>query len=321
MSRPASKAVGCYAGAQIALHRRHLLGHGWRRGRVPAQNQLWRPPSPTPTNSLPRSGARVLYPIAPWRPHPHPGASRSPKPQPSNPRSRGQGQPPAVGLGGEARCWRRLPCALRLSERGSPRRGSLARTAPQRRPVAHGPWGLGADDVGRAPRERAPGRGGAALGREMRDGAQARYQGGQRLAERGLLALLQPGLTRAARHEDRGGPRRDALGAAQLPPVGRALARQARAGASRAGGVVSAALRWGARAAAAPAPGALTRAAPCGWSRRNGARPGRGARGGACWSPASVRAPAAWPSFSRRPRAPGTKVSPRHPPRRSGWLG
>jgi len=154
MSRPASKAVGCYAGAQIALHRRHLLGHGWRRGRVPAQNQLWRPPSPAPTNSLPRSGARVLYPIAPWRPHPHPGASRSPKPQPSNPRSRGQGQPPAVGLEGETRCWRRLPCALRLSERGSPRRGSLARTAPQRRP---GPGDAGRR-AGAVPRGATAGR-------------------------------------------------------------------------------------------------------------------------------------------------------------------
>ena len=44
------------------------------------------------------------------------------------------------------------------------------------------------------------GHGGEALGRAMLDGAQALYKVGQRLAARGMMALLQPGLPRASLH-------------------------------------------------------------------------------------------------------------------------
>jgi Domain of unknown function (DUF4277) len=47
------------------------------------------------------------------------------------------------------------------------------------------------------------GRGVEALVRAMLDGDQALYQGGRRLEERGRVTLLQPGFTRASRHDDR----------------------------------------------------------------------------------------------------------------------
>jgi hypothetical protein len=65
----------------------------------------------------------------------------------------------------------------------------------------------------------ASGRGVAALGRAILDGEHARSTGGRRWAERGRMALLQPGFTRAARHDDRCGPSRDALCAAHLHRV------------------------------------------------------------------------------------------------------
>ena len=91
----------------------------------------------------------------------------------------------------------------------------MATTVQQLRPVAQVPFVLGV--LRRL--EVAPildrllpphpahvlscGRGVAALGRAMLDGDQALYKGGRRLAERGIVSLLQPGRTRAALHDDR----------------------------------------------------------------------------------------------------------------------
>jgi hypothetical protein len=61
----------------------------------------------------------------------------------------------------------------------------------------------------------------------MLEGDQALYKVGPRLAERGLIAWLQPGRTRASLHDDRLGPRRDALLAAHRTPGLRAVARDA----------------------------------------------------------------------------------------------
>jgi hypothetical protein len=51
------------------------------------------------------------------------------------------------------------------------------------------------------------------------DGHHALYKVGQRLEERGMLTLLQPGLTRASLHDDRLGHILDALFAANLNKV------------------------------------------------------------------------------------------------------
>jgi len=53
----------------------------------------------------------------------------------------------------------------------------------------------------------------------MLDGHQALSKVGKRLAERGMVRRLQPGLTRAARNDDRLGHLLDALCAANLHPV------------------------------------------------------------------------------------------------------
>jgi hypothetical protein len=71
------------------------------------------------------------------------------------------------------------------------------------------------------------GRGVAALVRAMLDGHYALSQVGRRLEERGMIALLQPGLSRAALHAYRGGPILDALCAANLNGVLSAVALQA----------------------------------------------------------------------------------------------
>src|ERR671932_1060461 len=47
------------------------------------------------------------------------------------------------------------------------------------------------------------GRGVEALVLAILDGSHALYKVGQRLEERGLISLLQPGLTRASLHDDR----------------------------------------------------------------------------------------------------------------------
>ena len=71
------------------------------------------------------------------------------------------------------------------------------------------------------------GRGVEALVLASLDGDHALYKVGRRLEERGLIALLQPGLTRAALHDDRLGHILDALFAANLNRVFGAIALKA----------------------------------------------------------------------------------------------
>ena len=71
------------------------------------------------------------------------------------------------------------------------------------------------------------GRGVEALVLAMLDGHHALYKVGQRLEERGMLALLQPGLTRTALHDYRLGHILDALFAANLNGVFSAVALKA----------------------------------------------------------------------------------------------
>jgi len=71
------------------------------------------------------------------------------------------------------------------------------------------------------------GRGVEALVLAILDGHHALYKVGQRLQERGMIPLLQPGLTRASLHDYRFGHILDALFAANLNKVFSALALQA----------------------------------------------------------------------------------------------
>jgi transposase len=71
------------------------------------------------------------------------------------------------------------------------------------------------------------GRGVEALVLAILDGDHALYKIGQRLEERGILDLLQPGLTRASLHDDRLGHILDALCAANLNKVFGAIALKA----------------------------------------------------------------------------------------------
>src|SRR4029450_10502049 len=71
------------------------------------------------------------------------------------------------------------------------------------------------------------GRGVEALLLAMLDGHHALYKVGARLEERGMLPLLQPGLTRAALHDDRLGQSLDTLFAAHLNRVFGAIALNA----------------------------------------------------------------------------------------------
>ena len=73
----------------------------------------------------------------------------------------------------------------------------------------------------------ATGRGVEALVLSILDGHHALYKVGPRLDERGMLTLLQPGLTRASLHDYRLGHILDALLAAHLNQVYSALALQA----------------------------------------------------------------------------------------------
>ena len=59
------------------------------------------------------------------------------------------------------------------------------------------------------------------------DGEHALSKVGRRLEERGMLALLQPGFTRASRNDYRLGHRREALCAAHLTKVLSAVALKA----------------------------------------------------------------------------------------------
>jgi hypothetical protein len=115
----------------------------------------------------------------------------------------------------------------------------MAITIPQIRPVAHLPFVLGVlrqrDVAARidtlCPPQPAPvlscGRGVEAVGLALLDGHHALYKVGARLAERGLLPLLPPGLARTAWNDDRLGPIRDTLFAANLNTVFGAVALQA----------------------------------------------------------------------------------------------
>ena len=112
----------------------------------------------------------------------------------------------------------------------------MAMAVQQMRPVAHLPLVLGVlrrrkvasliDDL--IPPHPAPGlstgQGVEALVLAMLDGDHALYKVGQRLEERGMLALLQPGLTRAALNDYRLGHILEALFAANLNQVYSAVA-------------------------------------------------------------------------------------------------
>src|SRR2546427_10114198 len=73
----------------------------------------------------------------------------------------------------------------------------------------------------------ACGRGVEALVLAILDGHHALYKVGRRLEERGMMALLQPGLTRASLNDDRLGHILDALCSANLNAVFSAVAIKA----------------------------------------------------------------------------------------------
>ena len=107
----------------------------------------------------------------------------------------------------------------------------MAIVVQQIRPVAHLPLVLGVlrrlkvasliDDL--IPPHPAPvlstGRGVEALVLAIMDGDHALYKVGQQLEERGMLELLQPGLTRASLHDYRLGHVLEALFASNLNKV------------------------------------------------------------------------------------------------------
>src|SRR5215468_3615081 len=115
----------------------------------------------------------------------------------------------------------------------------MAIAVQQIRPVAHLPLVLGVlrrlkvasliDDL--IPPHPAhvlsTGHGVEALVLAILDGDHALYKVGQRLDERGMMALLQPGLTRASLHNYRLGHILDALFAANLNRVFSAIALKA----------------------------------------------------------------------------------------------
>jgi len=128
---------------------------------------------------------------------------------------------------------------MMLSEIGDDRRDSMATTIQQIHPVAHLPLVLGvlrrlevATVIDRLiPPHPAHGlscgRGVEALVLAILDGHHALYKVGRRLEERGMVALLQPGLTRAALNDYRLGHILDALFAANLNGVFSAVALKA----------------------------------------------------------------------------------------------
>src|SRR5262245_7463260 len=128
---------------------------------------------------------------------------------------------------------------MMLSERGYDRRCIMTLTVQQIQPVAHLPLILGvlrrlevATVIDRlSPPHPAhvlsAGRGVEALVLAILDGDHALYKVGHRLEERGMLELLQPGLTRASLHDYRLGHMLDALFAANLNQVLSAVALKA----------------------------------------------------------------------------------------------
>src|SRR5262249_35659762 len=129
--------------------------------------------------------------------------------------------------------------AMMLSESGDDRRDSMATTIQQIHPVAHLPLVLGVLrrlEVATVLDRLIPphpahgllcGRGVEALVLAILDGHHALYQVGKRLEERGMVPLLQPGLTRAALNDYRLGHILDALFAANLHKVYSAVALHA----------------------------------------------------------------------------------------------
>src|SRR5919206_2467431 len=121
-----------------------------------------------------------------------------------------------------------LPSAMMLSSTGDDRRCIMAIAVQQVYPVAHLPLVLGvlrrlevATVIDRLlpPHPEhvlSTGRGVEALVLAILDGHHALYKVGQRLEERGMVPLLQPGLTQAALHDYRLGHILDALFAANL---------------------------------------------------------------------------------------------------------
>src|ERR671930_1136329 len=128
---------------------------------------------------------------------------------------------------------------MMLSGERSDRRCIMAMTVQQIHPVAHLPLVLGvlrrlevASVIDRLiPPHPAHllscGRGVEALVLAILDGDHALYKVGRRLEERGMVSLLQPGLTRASLHDYRLGHILDALFAANLNRVFGAIALKA----------------------------------------------------------------------------------------------
>src|SRR4029077_16348180 len=133
----------------------------------------------------------------------------------------------------------RLHSAMMLSGGGYDRRCSMAMAVQQIHPIAHLPLVLGvlrrlevATVIDRLiPPHPAHvlscGRGVEALVLAILDGDHALYKVGKRLEERGIVSLLQPGLTRASLHDYRLGHVLDALFAANLNRVFSAVALRA----------------------------------------------------------------------------------------------
>jgi transposase len=128
---------------------------------------------------------------------------------------------------------------MMLSSTGDDRRCIMARAVQQISPIAHLPLVLGVlrrlevatviDHLipPHPAHELATGRGVEALILAILDGHHALYKVGQRLEERGMVDLLQPGLTRASLHDYRLGHILDALFVANLNQVFGALALKA----------------------------------------------------------------------------------------------
>src|SRR5438067_7486714 len=158
---------------------------------------------------------------------------------PNSPCSRGEVEPHDFCSGGETIYEMRLHSAMMLSGGGYARRCIMAVAVQQIHPIAPLPLVLGvlrrlevATVIDRLiPPHPAHGlscgRGVAALVLAILDGHHALYKVGRRLAARGMVALLQPGLTRASLTDYRLGQILDALCAANLNAVLRAVALHA----------------------------------------------------------------------------------------------
>src|SRR5919109_2402 len=128
---------------------------------------------------------------------------------------------------------------MMLAQRGYDRRCMMAIVVQQIHPIAHLPLVLGVlrrlevaslvDDLipPHPGHMLSTGRGVEALVLAILDGEHALSKVGRRLEERGLVSLLQPGLTRASLHDYRLGHILDALFAANLNQVFSAIALKA----------------------------------------------------------------------------------------------